>query len=126
MAVELDTSRYEAGRLLNDATAQLEDKNYEESKESLEKLFANQPGSPEAIEGKALLISVEEAQSSAESRWDAALPGIKKEWSEAMAAELRAESDEKRATMEAGLEKTIAQAWDKAESKVRADWEKEI
>ena len=126
MAVELDTSRYEAGRLLDDATAQLNNKDYDKSKESLEKLFTNQPGSPEAIEGKALLISVETAQSSAEARWNAALPRIKKEWSEAMAAELRAESDKKRADMEAGLEKTIAQAWDKAESNVRADWEKEI
>lgn len=126
MTVELNTSLYEAGRLLDDATAQLENNDYAKAKESLEKLFTNQPGSSEAVEGKALLISIEAEQSSAEARWIAALPEIKKEWSETMAAELRAESDEKRFEMEAGLEKTIDQAWDKAESKIRADWEKEI
>ncbi len=123
LAIALDESRYDAGRLLSDAKAQLESKDYTESKASLEELFINQPGSPEAAEGKTLLTNIETAEAAATAKWEAALPQIKKDWSEAMATELRAESDKERADMEADLEETIAKAWDKAESDIRTTWE---
>lgn len=77
----------------------------------------------EATEGKALLTSIETAQAASTARWEAALPQIKEDWSEAMAADLRAQSVKERAEMEADLEKTIDQAWNKAKSDVRSDWE---
>ena len=123
MSKALDTSRYEAGRLLADAEAQLESKDFNASKESLEKLFLYQPGSPEAVEGKTLLTSVETAQAEATARWEAALPQIKEEWSQAMAAELRAKSDKERATLESNLDETITKAWDKAKAKIQSTWE---
>jgi len=123
MSIALDTSRYEAGRLLADAQAQMESKDYAESKATLEILFTNQPGSAEAEEGKALLTSIDTAEAVAAAKWEEALPQIKEDWSQAMAAELRAESDKERADMEADLEETIAQAWDKAKSDVRTTWE---
>ena len=43
-----------------------------------------------------------------------------------MAADLRAQSVKERAEMEADLEKTIDQAWNKAKSDVRSDWEAEV
>lgn len=123
LAIELDESRYEAGRLLADAKAQLENKDYTGSKATLEELFAYQPGSAEATEGKALFTSIETAQAVATAKWEAALPQVKEDWSEAMAAELRAQSVKERAEMEADLEKTIDQAWNKAKSDVRSIWE---
>ena len=124
MAIALDASLYEAGRLLDDAKAQLESKDYTAAKASLDELFSYQPGSAEATGGKALLISVNSAEAAAEARWEAALPQIKEDWLQAMTAELRAKSDKERADMEAGLEKTITQAWEKAKSEVRTEWEK--
>lgn len=123
MVIALDASRYDAGRLLDEAKAQLENKDYSASRETLEELFVNQPGSAETIEGKTLLISVNTAEAEANARWEEALPQIKKDWSDAMAADLRAKSDKERAAMEADLEKTIDQAWNKAESKIRTTWE---
>lgn len=123
LSLALDESRYEAGRLLADAKAQLENKDYIASKATLEKLFINQPGSPEAVEGKALFTSINTAEAVAKARWEAALPQVKEDWSQAMAAELRAQSAKEVAEMEADLDKTIEKAWDKAKAEVRTTWE---
>ncbi|MFW6338319.1 MAG: hypothetical protein ACOC25_05280 [Alkalispirochaetaceae bacterium] len=121
----LDTSRFEAGRLLEDAKAQLSSGDYEGAEDSLTALFANQPGSPEATEGKALLARVEEEAAASDQRWEAALPSIREEWAAAMAAELRAEFDADRTKFENELEGTINKAWEKAQSDVRAAWSEE-
>ena len=123
MSIALDASLYEAERLLADAQAQMDSKDYAESKDTLEILFTNRPGSAEAEEGKALLSSIDTAEAAATARWEEAKPQIKEDWSQDMAAELRAESDKERAEMEANLEKTIQQAWDDAKSEVRTTWE---
>ncbi len=120
---ELNTSLYEAERLLGDAKAQLENNDYTESKATLETLFNHQPGSAEAAEGKILLASINTAEATSEARWEAAKPQIKEDWSEAMATQLRTESEEERVDMEADLAKTILQAWDDAKSDVRTEWE---
>ena len=121
----LDTSRYEAGRLLADAKAQYEASDYIEAKESLTALFANQPGSQEAVEGKKLMAIVENAEQAANAKWEAAMPGIKQEWGDALAAEIRAEADAERAKLEANMDETINKEWDKVKDKVRENWEKE-
>lgn len=121
----LDTSRFEAGRLLDDAEAQLSSGEYEEAKASLTALFANQPGSPEATEGKALLARVEQEAAAADQRWEAALPSLREEWADAMALELRTKFDEDRAKFESELEATINEAWEKARTDVRAAWSDE-
>lgn len=125
LALALDESRYEAGRLLADAKSQLGNKDYTASKASLETLFNNQPGSPEAVEGKILFTSINTAEAAATARWEAALPQVKEDWSQAMAADLRAQSAKATAEMEASLEKTIETAWNKAKAKVRTAWEAE-
>jgi hypothetical protein len=121
----LDTSRFEAGRLLEDAKAQLASGDYAEAEASLTALFANQPGSPEAAEGKDLLARVKAEAAEADQRWEAALPSIRQEWTEAMAAELRAELEEDRAKFEDELEAKINVAWERARSDVRAAWSDE-
>ena len=125
LTIALDESRYEAGRLLSDAKAQLESKDCTASKDTLEELFIYQPGSPEAAEGKILLASINSAEAASSARWEKALPQVKEDWEQAMAEELRAESVKERAAMEADLEKTIDQAWNKAKSDVRTTWEEQ-
>lgn len=121
----LDTSRYEAGRLLADAEAQFENRNYVKAKESLNALFANQPGSEEAAEGKALMLTVENAEKASNSSWEAAMPAIKQEWGEDLAAEMLAEADAERAELVEKMDATINNEWDKAKEKVRENWEME-
>lgn len=121
----LDTSRYEAGRLLSDAKAQFASKDYAKAKLSLTALFANQPGSVEAEEGKKLLPDIENAEKAANAKWEAAMAGVQKKWADTMTAELRAKSDKTRAEMEKDLVNTIIQEWEKAKSKVREEWEKQ-
>ena len=118
----LDTSRYEAGRLLEDAKAQLEAGNYSEAKSTLETLSENQPGSEEAAEGRKLLVTVEDKEMAADKRWEAALPEIREEWFANMAERLRVESDEEREELEKNMNKIITEEWEKAKSKIREKW----
>jgi hypothetical protein len=122
LAKALDTSRYEAPRLLEDAKAQSESGNYSKAKLTLTTLFENQPGSQEAAEGRVLLVSIEDEELAANNRWEAALPQIREEWFNTMSKELLAESDEERLELEKNLNKIITDAWDKAKSKVREEW----
>jgi hypothetical protein len=119
----LDTSRYEAGRLLADAQAQYAARDYQEAISSLESLIENQPGSPEAVEGRDLLVTIEATKVEADARWSAAMPALREEWSAETAATLRAEWDVDRAELEASIEDSINQAWERAETSIRTDWE---
>ena len=121
----LDTSRYESGRLLADAKAQLESNDFAEAKKTLTNLFNNQPGSEEALEGKTLMETIESAEKTAQAKWEAAMPGIKQKWADELAGKLRAELDKERALLEENMEETIAKEWEKAKSEVREEWEKE-
>ncbi len=121
----LDISRYEPGRLLADAEAQLESKNYIEAKESLTTLFTNQPGWEEAGEGKALMMIIEEAEKVANANWEAAMPDVKQKWSEELAAEILTKSDKERTVLEENMDETINKEWEKVKSEVREEWEKE-
>ena len=58
---ELDESKYAASRLLNDAKANIENKNYARAKASLNTLTEKHPGSNEAAEGTKLFEQIETA-----------------------------------------------------------------
>lgn len=123
---DLDASMYEAGRLLADAKAQFAEGNFTKAKLSLTNLQEKQPGSSEAAEGRMLLPEIDTAQAAMEMKWEAALPEIQSNWKNAMAAELRAASDADRLKLENKMEDTINQAWEKAKTKVKTDWESGI
>ncbi len=125
LAEALDTSRYEAPRLLEDAKAQSASGDYSEAKLTLQTLIENQPGSAEASEGRELLLTIEDKEMAANSKWEAALPKIREEWFNNMSESLLAESDEERVELEKDLNKIITEAWEKAKSKVREDWAEE-
>ncbi|MFO7848995.1 MAG: hypothetical protein R6V67_03445 [Spirochaetia bacterium] len=112
----LDTSQYEAERLLDDAKAQLENKDYDKARESLTKLFENQPGSDEAVEGKSLMLTINNTEETADEKWEDVMPGIKEQWGQALAAEMRTKLEE-------NMDKTIDKEWEKVKPKVRNEWE---
>ena len=118
----LDTSRFEAGRLLADAQAQFLDGDFEKAKLSLTTLIENQPGSREAAEGRDLFPKVETAEAAIISKWESALPEIQAEWRNNMASQLRAEWDADRVKLDNELESKIDQAWDKAIDGIRSEW----
>ncbi len=122
----LDVSRFEAGRLLDDAKAQFASENYAEAGASLKSLFTNQPGSSEAEEGKKLLVQIEAAEKAANMKWDNALAEVLMKWFDNRAAELREEADKERAELEAGLTAQIEEEWEEEKEDVRAEWEMEI
>ncbi len=121
----LDTSRFEAGRLLADAEEQLAAGNYAQASESLEMLFEHQPGSAEATEGRALLTTVTNAENEANARWEAALPEIRAQWTADYAADLRAESTAARAELEENMETIVSDEWAKVINDMRETWELE-
>ena len=123
LSAQLDVSRFEAGRLLSDAQAQFAARDYTSAITSLNRLVENQPGSPEAVTGRALLIEIRDAVSDADARWEEALPGIREAWSTEMAARLLAESDAARVALEAGMDATVREAWERAAAGIRRDWE---
>ena len=125
LTAALDTSRYEAGRLLADARAHDVAQDYTKAMSSLESLIENQPGSPEATEGRELLATIETLVVEADARWNVAMPALREAWSAEHAAELRAEWDADRAELEASIEDSIDQAWERAAPRIRSDWEME-
>ncbi len=123
LTMALDASRYESGKLFADAQAQLDAGDYAKAKEALTILFAKHPGSAESTEGKSLFAVIEKEEKVAEARWEMALPGIRKKWADARAAELRQEADAARSQLEKGLNDKISQEWEGAKGKVRQEWE---
>lgn len=123
LTMELDSLKYEAGKLFADAKAQLDAGDYGKAKESLTTLFSKRPGSEQSTEGKSLLAVIEKEEKAADSRWASVLPGLRKKWSAARAAELRLEADAARSQVEKGLNDKIDQEWENAKDKVRQAYE---
>lgn len=121
----LDTSRYEATRLLEDAQAQLEAGDFEEAEETLETLFENQPGSDEAAQGRELLLAIEQEESTSDRMWEEEMPEVREQFFDDMEERLLAESDAQREELESNMNDIIAEEWEDAISDVRDEWEDE-
>lgn len=121
----LDTSRYEAGRLLSDAKAQFAARDYAKAKSSVASLLMNQPGSAEAKEAQILLPAIESAAKAVEVKWEAEVASVRQKWADSMAAEIREKSDKARTQLEKDMKDTIDREWERAKDNVRAEWEKQ-
>jgi len=129
---ELDESKYEATRLLNDAEAYFENGNYGRAKETLNTLFEKRPGSKEAAEGKRLYAEVElvvekeqKFQKELNRKWEAAVAGIREEWSKSMAGQLRENFEKDREELEKNMDDILDAEWEKMKDKIREEWEKQ-
>jgi len=129
---ELDECRYEAAGLLNDAKASFEYKEYDEAKETLNTLFIKHPDSNETAEGKKLYTEIEDAvktQEELDTKWEAAVGGIREEWAKTMVVQLREQLKEKAITEKEELERDmndiLNSEWEKVKEEIREEWEKE-
>jgi len=129
LRTELNESKYEASRLLKDAKAYFENKNYDRAKETLNTLFAKRPGSNEAVEGKKLYAEIEptikkeqKLKEELDKKWEAAVGGIREEWAKTMAAQLRAQFEKDRELLEKNMDATLNTEWEKMKDKIREEW----
>ena len=120
---ELDSTKYEATVLLDDATAYFENEDYDRAKETLNTLFEKRPGSNEAVEGKKLYTQMETAQKELDTKWEAAVGGIREEWAIAMAAQLREDFKKEGELLEKNMENKLDSEWEKMKDTIREEWE---
>ena len=125
---ELDSVKYEPTSLLNDARAYYENEDYARAKETLNTLFEKRPGSNEAVEGKKLYTQMETAQKELDTKWEAAVGGIREEWAKTMVVQLREQLKEKAVTEKEELERDmndiLDKEWEKVKDTIREEWEK--
>jgi len=125
---ELDECKYEATGLLNEAKAYYENEDYDRAKETLNTLFEKRPGSNEAVEGKKLYTEMETAQKELDTKWEAAVGGIREEWAKTMVVQLREQLKEKAVTEKEELERDmndiLDKEWEKVKDTIREEWEK--
>jgi hypothetical protein len=121
---ELDASKYEATELLNDAQAYFENEDYGRAKETLTTLFEKRPSSKEAVEGKKLYTQMETAQKDLDTKWDAAVGGIREEWAIAMAAKLREDFAKEGEQLEKNMENLLNSEWEEMKDTIREEFEK--
>jgi hypothetical protein len=121
---ELKSELYDAKRLLTDAKALYENKSYAAAIETLNSLFEKHPGSPEMAEGKKLFAEIEAEKNSLDKKWEAAVVAIRSEWAKKMAAELRAQFEKDKETLETNMNDNLDAEWEKMKDTIRAEWEK--
>ena len=128
---ELDECKYEATGLLNDAKASFENKDYDKAKETLNTLFIKHPDSNETAEGKKLYTEIEDAEKTQEelnTKWEAAVGGIREEWAKTMVVQLREQLKERAITEQEELERDmndiLNSEWEKVKEEIREEWEK--
>ncbi len=123
---ELDEIKYEATELLKDAQAYFENEDYGRAKATLTTLFEKRPSSKEAAEGKKLFTQMETSQKELDTKWEAAVGGIREEWAIAMAAQLREDHMKEGEQLEKNMEDLINSEWEKMKDTIREEYEKKV
>ena len=75
-------------------------------------------------EGKQLYAQIEAEQNALDKKWEAAAGAIREEWAITMAAQLRAEFEKDRETLEKNMDDVLNTEWDKMKDRIREEWEK--
>ena len=121
---ELDASKYEATELLKDAQAYFDNEDYGRAKETLTTLFEKRPSSKEAVEGKKLYTQMETSQKELDTKWEAAVGGIREEWAIAMATKLREDFKKEGEQLEKNMEDLLNSEWEEMKDSIRQEFEK--
>lgn len=116
---------YDPGKLLTSAKELFGNRNYGEAKKTLDNLFEKHPGATEIAEGKQLYAQIEAEQNALDTKWETAVGAIREEWATTMAAQLRAEFEKDRETLETNMNDVLTTEWDKMKDKIREEWEKQ-
>jgi len=120
---ELKKELYDPGKLLTSAKELFGNRNYGEAKKTLDNLFEKHPGATEIAEGKQLYAELEAEQNALDKKWEAAVGAIREEWATTMAAQLRAEFEKDRETLETNMNDVLNTEWDKMKDRIRDEWE---
>jgi predicted Zn-dependent protease len=123
LAKQLDEVQNGAARLLGEAKVLAESKSYDNALETLNTLFAKQPGSREMVEGRKLYAEIEIAVQAKEQKWEAAVGAIRAAWEKARAAELLAKAEEDKQLVKTNMADTLNTEWEKAKDQIRREWE---
>jgi hypothetical protein len=121
----LKTELYDPGKLLTSAKELFGNRNFGEAKKTLDNLFEKHPGATEIAEGKQLYAELEAEQNALDKKWEAAVGVIREEWATTMAAQLRAEFEKDRETLETNMSDVLNTEWDKMKDRIREEWEKQ-
>ncbi len=122
---ELKKELYDPGKLLTSAKELFGNRNYGEAKKTLDNLFEKHPGAPEMAEGKQLYAEIEAEQNALDKKWEAAVGAIREEWATKMAAQLRAEFEKDKETLEKNMNEVLNTEWDKMKDRIREEWEEQ-
>jgi hypothetical protein len=116
LTTQIDEIKNGSARLLSEAKSFAKDKNYGQALNSLTTLFAEQPTSAEAVEGRKLAAEIEATVERGDMKWEAAVMNVKTAWEKTEAAQLRKEFEE-------GMPGTLSRQWEGAKDAVRKEWE---
>jgi len=120
LALETQLSEIHNGavRLLDEAKASVESKNYDSALKTLDTLFVQQPISAEAVQGKLLYASIEATVKKNNQKWEASVGALKASWEKTRSRELRAE-------LEKNMTDTLNKEWENSLDAFRKTWEEE-
>ena len=123
---QLKEDFYGVNRLLDNAKAFFENKDYDNAKETLDTLFEKHPASDETTEGKRLYIAIEETikkeqeeREALDEKWKVSEDAIREEWEKVEAAQMREK-------YEMGMSDALDSEWEKRKDKIREEWEESI
>lgn len=116
LSAQLDQIQNGAARLLTEAKAFNEAKDYPSALKSLDTLLAQQPASDQAVEGKKLYASIQQTAKQKDLKWVAAEAAVRSAWEKKTEKEIRA-------GQEKDLAGTLATKWEESKASVRQDWE---
>lgn len=105
-----------APRLLSEAKAFVESKNYDSALKTLDTLFLQQPISTEAAEGKKMYATIEATVKQKNLKWEAVVGSLKTSWERTKATELRGK-------MEQDMTDTLNREWENSKDTIKKEWE---
>jgi hypothetical protein len=120
LKTQLDVIQNGALRLLAEARAFADAKDYVNALKTLDVLFVQQPISNEATEGKKLYVSIEAMVEDGNMKWEAAMVSVKKAWEKTTAAQLR---EQARVQVEKDMTDTLNKEWESSKDQIRQSWE---
>ena len=60
-----------------------------------------------------------------DTKWEAAVGGVREEWAITMAVQLRSEFEENREQLEKDMDEILDKEWEKMKGQIRDEWEKQ-
>jgi hypothetical protein len=120
---ELDSTKYEAARLFDDAKAFFKNEDYARAKKTLDTLFEARPGSDEALEGKKLYALMDTMQQNLDAKWESAEAEIREAWEVVTAAKLREDLIKEGEELEKNMESLLDTEWENKKDLIRKEWE---